>query len=384
MDTISISHFRQKQHSLLNLVHTWLLVGGSLFLLVLCAYAFLGITGVIYAAIFGGVSLFMASRISPQVVLKMYKAQKITPEQFPEGHHILARLAERAGLERKPELYIVPSNMMNAFAVGRKDNAAIAMTDRLIRIMTQRELAGIMAHEMAHIRNEDIKVMAIADMVSRFTSMVSTFGIFSLLANLPSILFGGGAAVPWLLVVMLISAPTIGGLLQLALSRTREFDADLGAVMLTGDPDGLASALVKLENAQGRNWEGMVLPGGRVPNPSLLRTHPKTEDRIERLMALKETAQTLDEMASGPVGREEVASVDYSSNLPRPSSVPRVRRKWGRGEDSKYADYASLLNTAPIEKLTDPETENETASPNGIDEIKTRPRIRLTRGGVWW
>ena len=76
--------------------------------------------------------------------------------------------------------------------------------------------------------------------------------------------------------------------------------------------------------------------------------------------------------------------MDHNNNLPRPSSVPRIRRKWGRGEDSKYADYASLLNTSPIEKLTDPETENETASPNGIDEITTRPRIRLTRGGVWW
>ena len=384
METISINHFRQKQHSLLNLVHTWLLVGGSLFLLVLCAYAFLGITGVIYAAIFGGVSLFMASRISPQVVLKMYKAQKISPEQFSEGHHILARLADRAGLESKPELYIVPSNMMNAFAVGRKDNAAIAMTDRLIRMMTRRELAGIMAHEMAHIRNEDVKVMAIADMVSRFTSLVSTFGIVSLLANLPSILFGGGVAVPWLLVVMLISAPTIGGLLQLALSRTREFDADLGAVMLTGDPDGLASALEKLEKAQGRNWEGMVLPGGRVPNPSILRTHPKTEDRIERLMALKETVQTGDQIPTTPMGDAVIAPDDPSREHRRPSPVPGIKRKWGRGEDSKYADYASLLNTSQIEKITDPETENETASPVGIDAVTTRPRVRLTRGGVWW
>ena len=104
MESISINHFKQKQHSFLNLLHTWLLVGGSLLLLAICAYAFLGTTGVLYAAIFGGISLFMASRISPQVVLKMYKAQKISPAQFPIGHQILDQLVERSGLEHRPEL----------------------------------------------------------------------------------------------------------------------------------------------------------------------------------------------------------------------------------------------------------------------------------------
>ena len=92
---------------------------------------------------------------------------------------------------------------------------------------------------------------------------------------------------PWLAVLVLLAAPTVGGLLQMALSRTREFDADLGAAMLTGDPDGLASALQKLERVQGRRWENMFLPGGRTPDPSVLRTHPLTADRIARLKALK-------------------------------------------------------------------------------------------------
>lgn len=385
MNTISINHFKQKQHSALNLLHTWLLVGGSLLLLAICTYVFLGTTGVIYAAIFGGISLFMASRISPQVVLKMYKAQKITPAQFPIGHQILDQLVERSGLEHRPELHIIPSNMMNAFAVGHKNNSAIAMTDRLVRIMTQRQLAGIMAHEMAHIRNEDIKVMAIADMVSRFTSMVSTFGFFALFANLPSILFGGEANIPWLIVILLMGAPTLGGLLQLALSRTREFDADLGAVLLTGDPDGLASALVKLENAQKQHWEGMVLPGGRIPSPSILRTHPKTEDRIERLMALKETPEKINDMAAGRVHRDDIIPEEIRRELPRkPSGVPKVQRKWGRSEGTKYSDYASLLNTSTIESLHNRKDENETACPDNLGEVKTKPRIRLTRGGVWW
>ncbi|MDA4630974.1 M48 family metalloprotease, partial [Escherichia coli] len=101
---------------------------------------------------------------------------------------------------------------------------------------------------------------------------------------------GAHAQVPWLGVLVLLVAPTIGGLLQMALSRTREFDADLGASLLTGDPDGLAQALTKLEKAQGRLWENLILPGGRIPDPSILRTHPLTETRVARLKALKDAS----------------------------------------------------------------------------------------------
>src|SRR5680860_1078453 len=188
----------QKKHRLLNFVHTWLLVGGSLLLLVVCAWLFFGGTGIIYAAVFGSISLFMASKVSPQIVLRMYKARDVTASEFPSGHAILDQLVERSGLENRPNLYVIPSKMMNAFAVGRRNNSVIAMTDKLIKNMSKRELAGIMAHEISHIVNEDVKVMAIADMVSRFTSAMSTFGVVSLLANITAILFGGGVTVPWL------------------------------------------------------------------------------------------------------------------------------------------------------------------------------------------
>lgn len=379
MSDIALDFFRQKQHAWLNTLHTWLLLGGSLLLFALCAWVFFGRDGIIYAVIFGGISLFMASRVSPKLVLRMYKAQKVTPSQFPTGHQILAKLSERAGLEQQPELYIVPSNMMNAFAVGRKNDSAIAFTDKLVRALTVRELAGVMAHEVTHIRNQDVRVMAIADMVSRFTSMLSTFGMIALFINLPMILVGGGAAFPWLAILLLMGAPTIGGLLQLALSRTREYDADLGAVMLTGDPDGLASALWKLEKAQQRHWEGMVLPGGRVPNPSILRTHPRTEDRVERLMALKPAGpDRFGESASGSEPWQE------HDRISRPSPVPRIRRKWGRGEQSKYDNYASLLNTnGPAAIFQGAEAEKPAAEAE-INPPRGRPRIRVTRGGVWW
>jgi len=385
LEHVAISFFKQKQHAFLNMVHTWLLVGGSLLLLAGCAYVFFGTTGIVYAAIFGGISLFMASRASPQMVLRMYKAKPVSREQFPVGHDIMDKLVERAGLETRPGLYVVPSKIMNAFAVGRQSNSAIAMTDQLIRTMTQRELAGVMAHEVAHVRNEDVKVMAIADMVSRFTSMMSTFGMFALFANLPSILFGTGAAVPWLVVLLMMGAPTAGGLLQLALSRTREYDADLGAVMLTGDPDGLASALVKLEKAQARHWEGMVLPGGRIPNPSILRSHPKTEDRVERLMALKQNPETIGEIAAGRVSDDDIIPPGIRKELPkRASPVPKIKRKWGRSETSKYSDYASLLRASDVKPIAKPQHQDLPASNESLNEAEGRPKIRIKNGGVWW
>ncbi|MCB1386090.1 MAG: M48 family metalloprotease [Nitratireductor sp.] len=385
MNTAPLSFFRQRQHAFLNAVHTWLLVGGSLALLAICAWVFFGANGIVYAAIFGGISLFMASRVSPQMVLRMYKAQAVSRERFPAGHAILDQLVERSGLERRPDLYVMPSNLMNAFAVGRKHNAAIAMTDRLIRAMSQRELAGVMAHEITHITNEDVRVMAIADMVSRFTSLLSSFGLFAVLANLPAILFGGGAAVPWTVVLIMLFAPTVGGMLQLALSRTREYDADLGAVLLTGDPNGLASALVKLENAQKRHWEGMVLPGGRVPNPSLLRTHPRTGDRIARLMALKQPPETIGEIARGEKAPEAIIPEALRRQLPQRSSpVPRVRRKWGRSEHSKYQDYAALMGAGGVPSAEDGWSGDKPASDTSLADPDGRPRIRIRHGGVWW
>ncbi|MFT7758878.1 UNVERIFIED_CONTAM: zinc metalloprotease HtpX, partial [Salmonella enterica subsp. enterica serovar Enteritidis] len=181
-------------------------------------------------------------------------------------------------------------------------NSVVAATDQLIRVLPARELTGVLAHELSHIRNEDLKVMALADTVSRFTSLMSTIGMVSLLFNITFLASGAHAQVPWLGVLVLLVAPTIGGLLQMALSRTREFDADLGASLLTGDPDGLAQALPKLEKAQGRLWEHLLLPGGRIPDPSILRTHPLTETRVARLKALKD--------ASGVVARGEALPDD--------------------------------------------------------------------------
>ncbi|MGE0232749.1 MAG: zinc metalloprotease HtpX [Flavobacteriaceae bacterium] len=298
----------QRSHRWLNFVHTWLLVGGALALLAATAYVFSGPRGVFWALMAGALFVAIARNVSPAAILALYRAKPMDSATFPEGARLVALLAERAGLPVEPKLFYVRSKMMNAFAVGRGAEAAICITDGLLRGLTVRQLAGVLAHEMSHIRNQDLNVMAIADAVSRLTSLMSTIGIFAVFFNLPMML-AGKTTFPWLGIFVLIASPTVGALLQLALSRTREYDADLEAAAITGDPEGLASALLVLEEKQGRFWE-MTMPGGRIPQPSVLRTHPETKDRVARLMAL-----------AGRVG----APVVPTEKRPRVTSVPVVR-----------------------------------------------------------
>jgi heat shock protein HtpX len=365
IDTIDI--LARRRHTQRNTIHTWLLAAGSLLLLGVTAWAFGGTSGVVYAIVFGGVSLWLVRRVSPQMVLAMYKARRVSAAEFPFGIAIVEELARRAELPAVPELFVIPSKLMNAFAVGRRDNSVIAVTDALVRNMSQRELAGVLAHEISHIAHEDVRVMAFADMVSRFTSFMSTVGLVSLLLNLLGFAGGYETQVPWLAVLVLLAAPTIGGLLQMALSRTREFDADLGTAILTGDPDGLASALVKLERAQGRLWEGLMLPGGRVPNPSVLRTHPLTADRVARLMALKGTVVA------------EAAPDSRPTLRLRPTTVPRIRPAGGAYFAGPTAMQPFVAIPADL-----PQDDASPACPGGLARPEGDPRIRLMRGGVWW
>lgn len=287
----------RRRHGVRNLIHTLALIGAGVGLLGLTAWSIFGLTGLFWAAAAGGVSLFLSSRITPEIVLRMFKARALPRHVFPDGVHVVESLAQRAGLATPPKLYYVPSSNMNAFAVGRAENAAIAVTDGLIRGLTLRQFAGVIAHEISHVRGGDVKVMALADMVTRLTNTMATLGL------LMAVFYGFAATgrAPWLGIIVMMVAPTIAGLLQLALSRTREYDADLDAVGLTGDPEGLASALLALERKQGALWESMLPTGGRIPDPSLLRTHPKTEDRVRRLRELRPPASVPKLATSVPV-----------------------------------------------------------------------------------
>jgi heat shock protein HtpX len=264
-----------------NMINTWLIILGLVVLLMLSAWLLFGLAGVFWSTVIGGLFLIAGPRFSPAMVLRFYKARPLTRHEVPELMDILEELTRRAELPAVPKLYYIASANMNAFAVGRPEDSVISITDGLLRGLTLRQMVGVLAHEISHISNRDIRVMALADLVNRLTGAMQTFGFLLLLFGL----WQGGTAILAALVLML--APTIGALLQLALSRAREYDADLEAAQLTGDPEGLASALAVLERRQGRMWEGLVLPGARIPNPSLLRSHPPTGERVRRLLALK-------------------------------------------------------------------------------------------------
>lgn len=355
-----------------NTLHTWLLAAGSLLLLCTTAYAFGGPTGVIYAAVFGALSLWLARRVSPQMVLAMYKAKPVGLAEFPTGIRMVEEIARRAGLPAAPQLFILPSRMMNAFAVGRRTDSAIAVTDALATRLSARELAGVLAHEISHIAHEDVRVMAFADMVSRFTTFMSTVGLFSLFLNLLGFAGGYPTSIPWAAVLVLLAAPTVGGLLQMALSRTREFDADLEAARLTGDPDGLASALQKLERAQGRLWEGLILPGGRIPDPSILRTHPLTEERVARLRALKQDGDRGDGPAATLPGQPR----------PRPSLVPGIRLAPARPGGGHLAALVPSQDLPLEEGEAIDDALPALSAP--LNPARDGPRLRVLRGGVWW
>ena len=268
-----------------NTIQSILLLGGMASLLILVGWLMAGMIGV-WIAVVGGVLLAAGQRVSPQMIFRMSQARLLTPAEAPVLLRLVHLLSQRAELPVTPRVYYIPSAMMNAFTVGQPDNAAIGVTDGLLRRLNQRELAGVIAHEISHITHRDTWVMGLADVVSRMTSSWAMVGQILLLISVPTLLLSSYSP-PWMLILVLLSAPTLSALLQLALSRTREFDADLEAARLTGDPEGLASALATLESDQRGFLRRLFLPGHRRSDASVLRSHPPTQERIDRLRNLK-------------------------------------------------------------------------------------------------
>ena len=272
-------------HQARNLLQSALLIGG----MALIAWVVVGtIAGPGLTLLMVGSSvlaLLLAPSLPKTLLLSAYRARRLTGRDFPQGIRMVSELARRADLPRVPALYYVPSELPNAFALGDPRDSVICVTDGLLRLLDGRELAGVLAHEVAHVANRDLWIMGVADVLTRAVSLASWIGQLILVLNLP-LLLSGAAYVPWHIPLLLVFSPTLMALLQLALSRTREFDADRAAVDLTGDAEGLALALLKLDRRVGRFWEEMFLPGRRIPEPSLLRTHPPTAERVRRLRAL--------------------------------------------------------------------------------------------------
>lgn len=272
------------RHRWLNRLQTALLVLTLPGIAAVAGSLLLGDGGLWLALAAAGFTLLLEPAAASGLTLRLYGARPLYPDEAPDLWAVLRELAARAGLPAVPVPHYVPSGVVNAFATGSKHHAAIALTDGLLRSLTPRELTGVLGHEIAHIANEDLRVMGLADSISRLTHLLALLGQLAIVLSLPTLLLGV-TEVNWPALLLLAVAPQLALLAQLGLSRVREFDADRLAAELTGDPHGLASALAKIERVS-RSWRAWLLPGWGNPEPSWLRTHPATAERIERLLEL--------------------------------------------------------------------------------------------------
>lgn len=269
-----------------NLQHALLLLLGFVVLVTIPTVLLWGFAGLLGGLVLIAVVCPMAARMPPEAVMRLYRATP-APADDSQLSSLVDVLAYRAELPRRPDLYVIPSMTLNAFAAGSREHSAIAVTEGLLRRLSLAETAGVLAHEMAHIRNNDLLVMGLADVITRVLQLMS-YGALGLALYNVLAFFTGEDMISWWAVLFLYLAPALSSLLQLGLSRAREFKADADAAALTGDPEALASALRRLETYTGHFWEDLMfpVPARRVPHPSLLRSHPETEDRIRSLLAL--------------------------------------------------------------------------------------------------
>lgn len=244
-----------------------------------------GQQGMMVALVLAAVMNFGSYWFSDKIVLRMYRAQ-----QVPANHRlarITAALVGRAGLPM-PKVYVIPTDTPNAFATGRNPkHAAVAATEGILRLLDDEELAGVMAHELAHVKHRDILISSIAATIAAAIMLAARFALF----------FGGGRdrnVHPAVLILMVVLAPIAAMLVQAAISRSREFGADRGGAEIAGSPNGLARALQKLEAGVRRApmedanpataHMFIVKPFSGRGMLSLFSTHPPTEERVARLL----------------------------------------------------------------------------------------------------
>jgi heat shock protein HtpX len=276
----------------MNNLKTFVLMGALVALFGLAGQLLGGSQGLIMALVFGSLFNFVMYFFSDRLVLRMYGAQVVTEAQAPELYRMVDRLRQRAGLPM-PVVAVAPHEQPNAFATGRSPSkAVVAVTTGILKAMPQEELEGVIAHELAHIKNRDMLIATVAA------------GIAGALSNLPYLfLFGGGGGSddegghPFAQIAVMLLAPIGAMLIQLAVSRQREFEADRVGALILGRPLPLAHALVRLD-AMARRIPMQVAPAAAPlaqVNPlaaysggvaKLFSTHPPTEERVARLEAM--------------------------------------------------------------------------------------------------
>ncbi|MCC7416461.1 MAG: zinc metalloprotease HtpX [Acidobacteria bacterium] len=271
-----------------NIVKTAFLLGVLSALFLFLGDVLGGAQGLVIGFIFAVGTNFFSYWFSDKIVLRMYGAQEVGP-----GHRLyqlVANLAQRASLPM-PRCYVIPQASPNAFATGRNpQHAAVAATEGILRVLDDEELAGVLAHELAHVRHRDILISSIAATLAAAIMMVARFAFF----------FGGSRSddrnggSPIVLLLTMLLAPIAAMLIQAAISRSREFDADAGGAAIAGSPLGLVSALRKIESASHRvpldanpaTAHMFIIKPSLAGLMGLFSTHPPTEQRIAALMQL--------------------------------------------------------------------------------------------------
>lgn len=275
-----------------NWLKTTILMGGLTALIIFIGGLFGGQQGMVFAFVLAMGLNFFSYWYSDKIVLRMYRAQEVSSSENPELYQIIGNIAQRAGLPM-PKVYLIPDESPNAFATGRNpEHAVVAVTRGLVNLMNHDEIEGVIAHEMAHIKNRDILIGSIA------ATMAGAIMILAGMARWAAFLGGGrsdddkgGLGIVGLL-VMSILAPIAAMLIQMAISRSREYQADSTGASFAGQPNGLANALEKLGAYSGRipmhaNAQTAhmfivnPLRGGNLAN--LFSTHPPLEERIAKL-----------------------------------------------------------------------------------------------------
>jgi heat shock protein HtpX len=277
-----------------NIFKTTLLLTVMTLLLMLAGRAFGGENGMFLALIFAGIMNFVSYFFSDKIALAMYRAQPVTREQLPRVYNIVERLSQKVGLPM-PKVYVIPTDSPNAFATGRNPNhASVAVTQGILGLLNDDELEGVIAHELGHVRNRDILISSIAATLAgaiTWLAHIAQWGmIFGGYGGRGREDRGGGGIAA---IIMIFLAPFAAMLIQLAVSRSREYGADDTGAHWTGNPYALASALQKIENYS-RRTPLLATPStahlfiiqpflGGMSFGNLFSTHPPTAKRIERL-----------------------------------------------------------------------------------------------------
>lgn len=264
-----------------------IVLGGSLIAVaLLTGWQLLGgWTIVILVSFLVALGISLAGRSTP---IQIRGARELDYRTAPDLVSMVESISRSAGLAGAPRLHYVPNATMNAATVGSGEHTSIVVTGGLLGSLNRRELEGVIAHEIAHVRNNDLALFRFADTLRRATTLFTRAGWFLLIFAFP-VLLSRGSFSP-LAILALLAAPLLSWLLELALLRTREFAADKTAAELTGDPDGLASALLKIDYRQ-RSFFGILFPVNREAENTLFRTHPPTADRVERLRSMRRGAR---------------------------------------------------------------------------------------------